>query len=763
MQAVSPAAVDAAYEDASHAICRPGRSGLMSRLVGVRTFIESASGAYMLIALLQLKVIWDDWKLRDLTIGDTSSYIQNAARWADRWMVDILWSPLYTMFFGVLLRVTGDAAAATWLHRTLITFAAALLVLAVFRQIMPPLAAWALAAWWCVLETAFNVRREVHLFAVLPLLLAMLVVVKIRGVWGRALALSVLALATVLVRNEFAVSTALVGIACAYYEIRQMLALGAGRWSFALRRIGVYALPMVVVAATVIFFYTRSIVQFPEIIGHSQPKHTLNICQVYAVGYMDRHDDWKLNPWLECPDLMQRQFGAPLPSLFAALQSNPPAMLEHFWWNLVLTPNGLQVALFNAMSGTVTPDYEPVPIDRTIVPALSIGLLAVVAVGILLILSRHGAWARQQLQQGVWAWIVLLANVIITLMIIPVERPRPEYIYSLMLLIMAAAVWSVTLLARLLPLGLWRGQLAPIVMLGVLLLVPPFYADPSKIRPRTLMAEYERLRPYTSLIQQPTTVFLKGEYAGQILGYVALGKSTVLGYDVLARYDRVQRLESFLADQKVNLFFLNQSAIDQLQSIDAAQTFMNDPGMVGWRVIGQRDSGAESWRLVQKLPPGADASQARPFANVADEAVASPLRASDVADTQPGDGLLIGAGWRAPELDDARPFRRIDNGAEMVVTAPSGTIHQVMLEISMHAAPGSAPVAMELYGATGAASRAPIDAESGLQQLSLDAPVEPGRSTVYRLRAIDRTLNAPIDPQTIDLRIYSVAWGRTNG
>src|SRR4051812_33783495 len=99
-----------------------GRAHVQTGLTRALAWFERPSVAYVLIVLVQLKVIWNDWKLRDLTSGDTSAYFQNATRWAERGMVDILWSPLYTSFYGTILMLIGDAASTTWIHRTLITF-----------------------------------------------------------------------------------------------------------------------------------------------------------------------------------------------------------------------------------------------------------------------------------------------------------------------------------------------------------------------------------------------------------------------------------------------------------------------------------------------------------------------------------------------------------------------------------------------------------------------------------------------------------------
>src|SRR5205814_460473 len=64
--------------------------------------------AYLLLAALQLKVVWGMWSYRDLTSGDTSSYFRNAHGWYQSGTVNIAWSPLYTSFYGSMLFLTPD-------------------------------------------------------------------------------------------------------------------------------------------------------------------------------------------------------------------------------------------------------------------------------------------------------------------------------------------------------------------------------------------------------------------------------------------------------------------------------------------------------------------------------------------------------------------------------------------------------------------------------------------------------------------------------
>jgi hypothetical protein len=726
-------------------------------------WFERPSVAYVLLVLLQLKVIWNDWKLRDLTSGDTSSYFVNAARWAESGTVDIVWSPLYASYYGTLLLMTGDAANATWIHRTIITFTTAVLVLATMRQFLPPVAAWLVAAWWTMLESAFSVHYEVHVFAIIPLLAAILVATKFRGVWGRALTIAILAVAAVLIRNEYAVAALLFGGCCGLWELRQLIALKSGRMAYVVRQVSTYAAPLVGVALLVGFYYSRSIVKFPELVKHSEPKHTLNICQVYAVGYQQRYEDWKLSPWTECQDLMTRQFGAPLPSLGAALRANPPAMIEHFLWNAELTPNGIQVSLFNAMAGSVTPDYGPVPISREPVLILSAIALAVIVVGCALFVSRFGGWARRSVAASGWGWAVLICSVCVTMLVIPVERPRPEYIYPLTLLLMTMVGMSVSLMHALLPAAVKRVTvlLAPLALLGVLIVAPSYYASPEHRKPQGLLREYQTLKPYTELVSRPETVFLKGDYAGDLAGYLGRVRSRWMSYEMLDRYKGTEGLDAFLAERGVTLFFVNQRIYDRLMVVPAAAPLLTDPDSVGWKMIGQQSLGPSSWMLLERVgsPTGAStmpSSTATAATIVAPRPTRVVSTVPDVAETQPVDGLLIGSGWYPPEQAGAAAVRRFGAGAEITVTAPSGTRQRIELDLDLQPDPGGRTVKLVVTDSTGQTVAA--DVSPGRRKVIIPTAVEAGKSMVLQLGMVDASSNAPVDPQLLRARVYEVRW-----
>ncbi len=577
----------------------------MSTLARISALISRPAVAYTLLALFQLKVLWGDWQHRDLVTGDNLVYVAGAYRWAEHGTVDLVWSPLYGVFYGTIFMVVGDMASATWLQRALVTFAVTLLVLAALRALLPASIAWLVAAWWALLESTFNVTVEVHLFAMLPLLLAIVLVTRLPGRWGRSLALAVLLAAAMLVRNEYTATALLFGAFCAWSEVHE--------WRRGVARPAVYLAPMLVVGLIFAWFDSRAEVPLSQLLrppSYLSWKHTANVCQAYAASYVQRHTDWSGNVIVGCHTLMERDFGFSDPTLVhsptfvQATMANPGAILEHMLWNLSIAGNGLQVGLFGAMSGTTSPDFTPVKQDMMVVPILTAALIGLLLVGAGLFASSRGRCAPVA-RGSKMGWVVLLVSAGTTGLVIAAVRPRPEYIYPLTLLVMAAAGGSLALVASLLP---WRHWLTPglgvVAIVAALVAVPGFYADPAHVRPRSTLVRYETLRPYTALIRDPNSVFLMGDFAAGLAAYFGrplASWGTVYRYEeIIEAYDGQVPFDSFLADRKITLAFLDQRMLTRLQQYDAARRLLNDPGSVGWRLVGLNAEGPSPWMLFRR-------------------------------------------------------------------------------------------------------------------------------------------------------------------
>src|SRR5580692_2431751 len=143
-----------------------------------RKLIRKPWVAYGTILALQLRIIWNVWRYRDISGEDTSHYYVAAWSWFTKGTLDLLWSPLYTLYYGSLLSISNDAYAVTRLHRIVIVLTASVLLLAVMRQLMPAGLAWLIAVWSCVLPANYDAMYAVHQFAVLPILLIALVALR---------------------------------------------------------------------------------------------------------------------------------------------------------------------------------------------------------------------------------------------------------------------------------------------------------------------------------------------------------------------------------------------------------------------------------------------------------------------------------------------------------------------------------------------------------------------------------------------------------
>lgn len=576
---------------------------LSESLKHLKQVIDQPLFAYASIILLQLKVIWRIWDYKDLTFGDTSSYFPGAYLWFTEFANNIIWSPLYTSFFGSFLHVTSDVYIATILHRIVIVFTVTILVLALMRRLLPPGIAWVIAAWWAILPINFDTLYEVHLFAVIPILLACLVITQRPTPLARGGAIAILAGASILVRNEFSLITAATVFICVVWEGWQYWKL-SNRYPLKQYALS-YGIPLIATFALILAFYSQSVIKFPELPAASAPKHTLNICQVYAFGYQQRYPGkWIGDPWTGCQDLMKQQFGQDEPSLFQALMANPPAMLDHFRWNTSLTLNGIQVSLFNATSGSVNPDYPPVILNAywVILPTLLVGVLSIT--GVILIVRDRQFWWDFWLKERALTWLVLASAASVAFfVIIPMQRPRPSYLFSLTLFLMAIAGMSFFAITRDRPKLQFLSRSLPIFMAGMLIFTQPYYPNDHAIRP--LLTFYRRFLPFQSEIANRSTVFLSREYSHEICRYLMNPEfCQSLSYASHEFWDALppqQSMNVFLEDLGVNLFYVDRPLLMEFADDPRASDFLSNPTTFNWKVLALQDSNRDQWMLLQRL------------------------------------------------------------------------------------------------------------------------------------------------------------------
>src|SRR5207237_5896169 len=119
-----------------------------------------------------------------------------------------------------------------------------------------------------------------------------------------------------------------------------------------------------------------------------------NMGQVYVFGHLQRHPDWKVNPWIGWEPIMRDHFGTPKPTLVQMVRANPKAVAEHVAWNFRLLPAGLQLLLFNAAAGGINPDYVGDALNSRAAAVLGVITIVLVIVGLVLIWRDRRRWWR---------------------------------------------------------------------------------------------------------------------------------------------------------------------------------------------------------------------------------------------------------------------------------------------------------------------------------------------------------------------------------
>jgi hypothetical protein len=550
--------------------------------------------SYAIIFALQLKNIWGMWWWKDLTTGDTSSYFMGAMKWADQLQTDIVWSPLYLAYYGTNLLAWPDVYSATIAHRCLIVLGAAMCVLAVMRSLLPPAIALLVAAWWAMLPINFNTLYEVHLFALVPVLAAWLVVIFANNTRGRAAALAILLAGSFLVRNELIIAFGAYAVVCAVTEYRER---GDKSWGGVLLS---YAVAIAVAGFVCGFFVLR---HDPSVdtAAYASMKHTLNMCQVYAFGYQQRNPEWTASPWTECYSLMKTTFGKELPTLGEMIRANPLAVAQHMAWNLSLTPNGLQTSLFNVMAGKVNPDYAPVLRFRPVL-LVTIAAVTLVIVAGLRLYRNWGFWWSTWFRQRAQIWMIMLIVLCIAVPVIMTQRPRPSYLFSTTITLMAILGTSAMIVTWNHVTAVKRAVLAVLVLA---FLVPPFFYLFKSDRP--LFTAYSVAAPFNDTIRKNSERVYFGEYDGELRNYFRIdagAKHPGYDNDLIGNVDKAASVQDYLDARQIGVFLIQPLLYRQLAGSPAGQRFLANPGGAGWRVLATKTRKDATWMLLEKSTPG---------------------------------------------------------------------------------------------------------------------------------------------------------------
>jgi len=432
------------------------------------------------------------------------------------------------------------------------------------------------------------------LFFVLLILILYLAVLHLPGMLARGTGVALLLAFAVLMRNELLLPLILF----------TSIALGFDLWRrFRQRTVRMrsvllaYGVPFVLAVALCGFFYERSMFKWPEVKSFISAKHTLNVCQIYAFSYQQQHPEWAHSPWTDCQPLILTTFGKPEVTLWEATRLNPGAMVRYFWWNIKLIPSGLQVLLFNATSGNVNPDYVPVPINPPFARLASGILLVILTAGTVIFLRSPREWYETLVQPRVWAWIIMgsVASVVVIVMI--TQRPRPSYMFTLGLLLMALTGFFVQLIISNWPwLSAFRWMF-PIAAATLIAFTPCYYAAPRFGRPN--LAAYRHIRPFQEIID-PNVGLMAPFYGADLCYYLSrTPRRYCRGFDYWVFRDSTAPGVDWnraLAALRVKFFLANESVLTD----KAGAEFVRSAPSNGWEVVELENLPGNRWMLLQK-------------------------------------------------------------------------------------------------------------------------------------------------------------------
>jgi len=292
-------------------------------------------------------------------------------------------------------------------------------------------------------------------------------------------------------------------------------------------------------------------------------------------------------------------------------KANPGATIRHFAWNLSLVLNGFQVALFNGMSGVTNPDYVPVNAGR-IYPALLSVLMVFVLIG--------GAWKLRSQWEGLKSKlferrhlvVIYVCMTCVVIAVIATQRPRPSYLFSFTVCIIALVGMSIDLLTQ----RFKRAKNVTGLLVGLLVLVfAPFYqSDNTSGRP--LYENLSRLQPYRAQLVATKNKILIGDYAGELNNYLqfdpkfpntnpspVISSAQIYDYSALKSWDRREPLQAFLEREGFDFIFIQPRLMSELQNVPASAALLKGDCHLKWTRLNSIAD--KDWALFGILRDGA--------------------------------------------------------------------------------------------------------------------------------------------------------------
>jgi len=551
---------------------------------------ESPWIAYTGIVLLQVKVMLWIWEYHDLAPGDTSYYYLTVFDWLDEGKGSIVRSPIYTLFLAALHKLLDDPFRVLTAAQLGIAICASLLTLVLLRRLLPNYLAWLVAAWWALLPINFDTAYIVHLFSALFPLGLFVVAAYVPNIYGRGIVLAGLLFTAALVRSEYVLLFMLWLMVLAGHEFyRRRSKDPKTSWGTYLLA---YGLPLIVTGLFIGGFYLHAKPgSLAEIRQEMHLKQTENMCQIYAYNRKQQGDPWPGNPWTDCENLLERDFGRPEVTFLQALSLNPRAILGHLWWNIKLIPSGTQLALFDYFTGGPNPDYMPA--KRAPLVWLPFLLVAGLCVFALLKYFLVPALKNKGFQQNGFAWLLLGSAALLVVVVMMMQRPRPSYMFPYTVFLMALAGLGLQGVLELLRVKSTVKVLTPVAGILLILLAPAHYdADYVNYygyQGQPLLESYERLSPFIDPESQVPAVIVTPRGDESLCNYLDKDSCTVIQFKKIFG----PRFGFYLNRLGVNWVYLRSAEGKPQLKYDTNQ----------WQIAAQGATPEETWVLLHRQKP----------------------------------------------------------------------------------------------------------------------------------------------------------------
>jgi hypothetical protein len=287
------------------------------------------------------------------------------------------------------------------------------------------------------------------------------------------------------------------------------------------------------------------------------------------------------------------------------VKNNPSAVLTHMLWNISLTPNGVQKLLFNSVYGKVNPDYAYTILGSRNALIYGIIVISIWLFGLFFLIKERRYWWQYWLKDRAIGWLAMLAAFMVAFLVIPTQRPRPSYLFSQGIFLMAFTGMCLVVITHRWP--LLKSAATSFVLLCIMIVLPlslPSIYD-RYARERPILEIYERLAPFGEEFNRPNTKFLVTSYTAAMHGYVTHNMLTNpyinLDYSIFDRAPTDMPIDIFLAQQGVNMFYIDEKMWQRMETNPIYQPFLHSPETFGWQVLTYTNSGSNKWMLVQKL------------------------------------------------------------------------------------------------------------------------------------------------------------------